>query len=314
MALQLGLEALYNNRVDGAGDILSYQFIDSVFKYNLASEELSILGNELDQIMVAAENLTAIADTIKRYSVTESLVSLVGNSFPAGISQEGVSESLKKAWEKVKQWCIAIWRKIKELITYWFNGAKSLADKLGKWLATAQLGSNRVLKRPTTFKGLTLEGIGDVKNKIIKAASTKPTDATADDTISENKETKFKLGDVSIPTMDDAVAYAKACQTALNTVLTQKSSITANCDKWVNELRADTIFKISSAKGDEEKEFNEGATKENKELNDKIKKIKKATMSANIVVTRGSRALQHSAAAFLSHNPIGRNEPKAAES
>jgi hypothetical protein len=114
--------------------------------------------------------------------------------------------------------------------------------------------------------------------------------------------------------MDDAVAYAKACQAALNTVLTQKSSITANCDKWVNELRADTVFKISGAKSEYEKEFNEGATKENKKLNDKIKKIKKATMSANIVVTRGSRALQHSAAAFLSHIPIGRNEPKAAES
>lgn len=309
MALQLGLEALSNESVSGENDILSYRFLDSVFKYNLSSEELAIMGNELEQVMVAAENLTAIGTTIQKYSVTESLVALVGDSFPAGISYEAIKESMAKAYNRVKEWCIAIWRKIKELISYWFNGAQSLSKKLGVWISTAT--TNRNLKNSTKFKGLSSADITIVKNAIMTAGTTQPTDADAEQILKSNKETKYELAEITINDINDAIAYARACKAGLDAVATKKTAILANCDKWVNDLKSGTAFKIKGASGELEKEFNTEAGKDNKELSAKIKKIKNATMSAQIVVNRGSRALQHSAAAFLTHMPLKKDAPNA---
>lgn len=271
--LNLGLESLIDSKTENEAKVLSYEYLDAVFEYSAASEELTVVFNQFDSVIRAAENLKAVSDVIATQGVTPALEALVGENFKRGLSAESVSASLESVGEAIKNFCLKIWQAIKQFFLKFFTSTKGMRERLLKFKqAAAEAGAELEAKE---FTGIKLESLKSI------------TGAPALEKGFSDLDIK-KYGDpidkITLGSVQDAVAYADKLYHLLTDYDKNKDAYLKVCDAQIEVAK---------------KLADEAASK------DEVAKAK----AAKDLINKAFKAVYSSAAAFLAHNSIKGQKP-----
>ena len=172
MNLNLGLESL--NRVNSA--VVPFTPASAIEMQN-ASEAITNLMSSLEGFYDAARNAMLVKKAVKKYGKTQSIVALIG--------QEGLaaaqSFSMEGFWEKVKNFLIKIWEKIKEWWGRFWGMFFSVENKLSSF--ESSLSGSKRLQHPAEFDAPVEKVVTDMDTSVRNAVSTlkacldNPTDA-----------------------------------------------------------------------------------------------------------------------------------------
>lgn len=127
----LGLEALAEQPVvEMTGDILSYEYLDTVMQFNDEANEAVVIADGIGSIAGAMENLSAICDVLASHGNSPALEALVGNNFKEGFSLETASAAKEGLWARFVKWLKTLWAKIKAFFAKFFASSKAMRTKL----------------------------------------------------------------------------------------------------------------------------------------------------------------------------------------
>ena len=125
----LGLEALAEQPVvEMTGDILSYEYLDTVMQFNDAAAEAVVIADGIGAIAGAMENLGAICEVLKAHGNSPALEALVGSNFKEGFSLEAAEKAKEGLWARFVKWLKTLWAKIKAMFAHFFVSAKKMKD------------------------------------------------------------------------------------------------------------------------------------------------------------------------------------------
>ena len=180
MNLNLGLESL-NGSARGA--VVPFTPASAIEMQN-ASEAITNLMSSLENYYDAARNAMLVKKAVKKYGKTQSIVALIG--------QEGLaaaqSFSMEGFWEKVKNFLIKIWEKIKEWWGRFWGMFFSVENKLSSFESTVKGGKR--LAHTVEFEATSESDMDETAKKVREAVQTiktvlnDPTDASMQQKIS----------------------------------------------------------------------------------------------------------------------------------
>jgi uncharacterized protein (DUF1499 family) len=131
MSFNLGLEALADHsEFDTTGDVLSYEFLDTVMQFNDEAAEAVVIADGITSLCGAYENLTAICDVLREHGNTPALEALVGGNFREGFSLEAAEAAKEGLWSRFVKWLKTLWAKIKAFFAKFFVSAKKMRTAL----------------------------------------------------------------------------------------------------------------------------------------------------------------------------------------
>ena len=244
--LNLGLESL--NRVNSA--VVPFTPASAIEMQN-ASEAITNLMSSLENYYDASRNAMLVKKAVKKYGKTQSIVALIG--------QEGLaaaqSFSMEGFWEKVKNFLIAIWEKIKEWWGRFWGMFFSVENKLNSFISS--LNGNKRLAHEVEFDSADYKLVADhaktVKDSVqaISDAAKNISDKTALErikklvgeydatqnggTVAINKAWKqihYKLG-----TLNEVKAIAKAMYDVIKQFKDTKSKIDEYTKKILDKVK-----------------------------------------------------------------------------
>lgn len=138
-----------------------------------ASEAITNLMASLENYYDAARNAMLVKKAVKKYGKTQSIVALIG--------QEGLaaaqSFSMEGFWQKVKDFVLKIWEKIKEWWGRFWGMFFSVENKLTNFISSI---SGKKLDHVVEFEGPSRKDLDNAKTKVngavtlIKEALNKP--------------------------------------------------------------------------------------------------------------------------------------------
>lgn len=142
MAMNLGLENLIDKsaeqpKAEVIENGISYEYLDAVFEYNDACEELTIVFDRGETLFRAAANLKAVAEYIAQEGITPALEALVGENFENGLTEASVEAANEGVWAKIKEWFIQLWNAIKQFFLKLFANVDKQLARLNKWIEKA---------------------------------------------------------------------------------------------------------------------------------------------------------------------------------
>lgn len=274
-ALNLGLECLAPKAEQNA-NVLSYEYLDAVFEYSASCEELTVVCDQFDTLLRAAQNLQAVSDVIKEQGVTPALEALIGENFKSGLSAEAVTASLESVGEKIKEFCIKVWQAIKEFFLKFFTSTKGMRERLVKFEAAAKEAGAELNAR---------EFIG-VKPESLKTVSTPELEKGFSE--ADIKNYGDPIDKITFGSAADAAAYAHNLYQILTDYAKRKDAYLKICDSQIELAK---------------KNADAAASK------DEIAKAK----AAKDLINKTFKAVYSSAAAFLAHNSIKSAEKPAEE-
>ena len=158
----LGLEALADQQeLEVTGDILSYEYLDTVMQFNDEAAEAVVIADGIGAIASAFENLGAICDVLKEHGNSPALEALVGGNFREGFSLEAAEKAKEGLWARFVKWLKTLWAKIKAFFAKYFVSAEKMSRALKERArelqdndmkeVTVSLPSNEVIKAAATF-------------------------------------------------------------------------------------------------------------------------------------------------------------------
>ena len=171
----LGLEALTERDNFGTGDILSYEYLDTVMQFNDEASDAVVIADGITSLCSAYENLGAICDVLATHGNSPALEALVGDNFREGFSLEAAEKAKEGLWSRFVKWLKTLWAKIKAFFAKYFVSAEKMSRALKERArelqdsdmkeVTVSLPSNEVLKAAASFIQTTfkdeLKQVGD---------------------------------------------------------------------------------------------------------------------------------------------------------
>jgi len=256
--LNLGLECLKSEAAPASENVLSYEYLDAVFEYNAACEEVTVVFDQFESLLRAADNLQAVADVIAEQGVTPALEALVGENFIGGVSAASVEAASDSVWGKIGDFFVKIWQAIKQFFLRYFSTTKGMRERLQKFHEAARETGATVDSRD--FTGLKLEVITTMTSKvsIIKEfgrnakgqfETTKKLDRTQEQKAAKAADVEKKLSEVGLkkygePTkemhfssLDEAVTYADALYKLLTEYDKHKDDMIKDCDEAIKRAK-----------------------------------------------------------------------------
>ncbi|MBQ6474088.1 MAG: hypothetical protein IJJ33_19010 [Victivallales bacterium] len=266
-----------------------------------ASEAITNLMASLENYYDAARNAMLVKKAVKKYGKTQSIVALIG--------QEGLAAaqtfSMEGFWEKVKNFLIKIWEKIKEWWGRFWGMFFSVEKKLESFVNDVK-GKN--LAHDCEYDGPAAESIKKVLSKYydgaikeIKAAVS-ATDMAAINTI--NGRLQGTYGDINGGINEINVAFndvkrvfktgdavAKEGQLLLD-VLKACTARKKDIDEYTKKA-IEAIKKVTASNGDD-----------NEVIDKTLNIIKKAAKLNNELVSKLSKAATTAAVKLMSHTRL----------
>ena len=280
MAINLGLEALVP-ATPHSEPTLSYEYLDAVIEYAAASDELTMVFDQFEDILVAVENLAAIHESIVDNGVTPALEALIGGNFANGLSLEAVEASMEAADNASAGFWAKLWAAIKQFFIKLFATTKGMNNRVGDFLTAAKAADAEVTCMP--FKGIKpelLARVGELldscKNGFVGNKQIKDVQTLGD-----------PIAEVELADKDAAIAYAAGLVKLLTNIESNKAVILKNCDIAVDEVQ---------------KKLQENASKEEQAA------AKEEAKAAKEMVNKIFKSVMSSAAAFLSHTKVGKKQ------
>ena len=130
MSFNLGLEALAEPQAEMTGEVLSYEFLDTVMQFNDEAAEAVVIADGISALCGAYENLGAICDVLQAHGNSPALEALVGGNFREGFSMEAAKEAKDGLWARFVKWLKTLWAKIKAFFAKFFTSSKDMRTKL----------------------------------------------------------------------------------------------------------------------------------------------------------------------------------------
>ncbi|MBR1988745.1 MAG: hypothetical protein IKA36_06900 [Clostridia bacterium] len=127
----LGLEALADQQeLEVTGDILSYEYLDTVMQFNDEAAEAVVIADGIGAIASAMENLGAICEVLADHGNSPALEALVGSNFREGFSLEAAGNAKEGLWARFVKWLKTLWAKIKAFFAKFFSSSKAMRTKI----------------------------------------------------------------------------------------------------------------------------------------------------------------------------------------
>lgn len=142
MAMDLGLESLVDNKPAIAidSDSISYEDLNTVLEFSDAANEALIVSNDLEGVVIAIQNVTAVSDVVAKYGVTDALKDLVGENFKTEDISTEAAAAKEGLWARFVKFLKMLWAKIKAFFAQFFVGAKKMASALRARVAELRKG------------------------------------------------------------------------------------------------------------------------------------------------------------------------------
>ena len=274
----LGLEALADQQgLEMTGDILSYEYLDTVMQFNDEAAEAVVIADGIGAIASAMENLGAICDVLKEHGNSPALEALVGGNFREGFSLEAAEKAKEGLWARFVKWLKTLWAKIKAFFAKYFVSAEKMSRALKERArelqdndmkeVTVSIPSNEVIKAAASFIQTTFKDeLKQVADEIKQLKSGKVGDSAIEKVMAKRTGDYLQTGlnafmnpesinitkqaaIVSLNLTADCLDALKVCQAAVDGITTVVENLSFSADNETAEAVGKDVKEAAGGKG-----------------------------------------------------------------